>query len=69
MTKLIALTPEQRDTLEQVRDQIKSSGDSDYIRGVVDALAFVWAGIPSDGSTLYRGTNSAFAHLLNEAGF
>lgn len=64
----IDLSDEVKERIEAIRDQIKDVASDDYGYGVVDALAFVWAGMPHDAGGLYGAAMSQFAELAREAG-
>lgn len=65
--KTLLLTQEQQELVERIRGQVKDVEEGEYAYGVVDALAYVWAGMPENAVELYRGTNSRFAALMREA--
>lgn len=72
--KRLDLTENQRTLIEELRDKVKNysegdmpSDDQTYAYGVIDALAFVWAGVPENPFEVYRGIMSEFAHLCRKA--
>lgn len=62
------------EVLVEVRDKFKDADvgteqyDTGYQDGVIDALSFVWAGLPKDAAQTYGPVMSAFARLLEKAG-
>jgi hypothetical protein len=65
--KRLELTREQIDLIEHVREQVKEAGDDEYAWGVIDALAFVWAGMPENAADSYAAGMSQFAELARKA--
>lgn len=68
--KRLQLNESQRALIEEIRSQVKEwayddDNSTEYVDGVVDALAFVWAGMPEDAYELYRATMSQFAGVMH----
>lgn len=73
-TKRLLLTEAQTTLVEQIRDEVKTASEErdgeelQYAYGVIDALAFVWAGMPMNAADLYGPIMGAFSALCKEAG-
>lgn len=65
--KRLVLTDEQVELIRHLRSDVQSVEDGgDYTYGVIDALAFVWAGMPENASDLYGAVMSQFAELMKK---
>lgn len=73
VTRRYEPTAEFQTLVEEVRQKFKDAAEEregeglEYAYGVMDALSFIWAGMPEDAGDLYGATNSRFAELAREA--